>query len=516
MRRVWLLLLTCAFAAQIASAADISGRVIDAATGEPIPRARVAIHVLVNGAEPNGVTLLTDATGGFRVSNLPDGNCQLSGEKAGYLGTSLMFPGDTKSTPVVLRLTRQAVIEGSVVDEKGRGVPLASVQLFRQVVANGRLQIEPSNGTQTDETGEFRLFGLAAGRYYIGTTAQTLRPTKLAYAPTLYPGATDISAAQVIDLQPGREEQVKISLRAVPAHRVRGTIPDGRSPNIGLYPDESRRFPVMFNLAASWDEKTNTFTISGVPPGRYVLNGTIQIDGRQQRLRKTITVDDADLDGILLEPASPPEVTGRVTKDGKAATRGEVSEIQLRSLRGQFAAQIEDNGSFHFSDLLPDHYHVVAVPTGSAYVQAIRQSGRDVERDGIVIGQFPPDPLEINISSHGGTIDGVMAVPGSHTDAAIVGLFRSIGGELVFDKQTQVRGFVTAASPPGTRSARFRIQGVAPGEYVLLAWLADAQIEYAEPDFMRQYNAGGKTVRVAEDSQVSVILDELLPKMDLP
>src|SRR5260221_1477428 len=112
MKRVLVLLLVCSLAEQIASAADISGRVVDAATGEPIPRARVAIHVLVNGAEPNGVTLLTDAIGGFRVSNLPDGNCQLSGEKAEYLGTSLMFSGDTKSTPVVLRLTRQAVIEG--------------------------------------------------------------------------------------------------------------------------------------------------------------------------------------------------------------------------------------------------------------------------------------------------------------------------------------------------------------------------------------------------------------------
>ncbi len=513
MKRVSVLLLACVFAEQMASAADISGRVVDAATGEPIPRARVAIHVLVNGAEPNGVTLLTDATGAFRVSNLPDGNCQLSGEKTGYLGASLMFSGDFKSTPVVLRMTRQAVIEGSVVDEKGRGVPSASVQVFRQVVASGRLQIQPSNGAQTDETGEFRIFGVAAGRYYIGATAQTRRPTKLAYAPILYPDATDISGAQVIDLQPGTEEHVKISLRAVPAHRVRGMMADGQSANIALYPEESRRFPVMFNPTASWDEKTKTFTISGVPPGRYVLQGTTQIDGRQQRVRKTISVDDADLEGILLEPASPPEVTGRITKDGKAAKRGEVSDIQLRSLRAQFAAQIEDNGSFHFSDLLPDSYHVVVVPTGSAYVQSIRQSGRDVERDGIVIGQFPPDPLEINISSHGGTIDGVIAVPGSHTDAAIVGLFRSIGGELVFDKQTQVRG-LAAASPPGTRSARFRIQGVAPGEYVLLAWPADAQIEYAEPDFMCQYSAGGKTVRVTEDSLVSVILDGLLPIMD--
>jgi Carboxypeptidase regulatory-like domain len=510
MRLAWALLLASAFSEQIASAADISGRVIDAETGGPIPRARVAIHVSLNGGEPAGVALLTDAMGGFRVTNLPDGNWQLSGEKAGYLSASLMLSGDTRSTPIVLRLPRQAVIEGSVIDEKGRGVSFASVQLFRQVVANGRHQIQPSNGTQTDQAGEFRIFGLAAGRYYLGAAGPTLRPAKLVYAPILYPGATDISSAQAIDLQPGTEEHVKISLRAVPAHRVRGTISHGRSANAWLHPQESRRFPVTLNLGASCDEKTNTFTISGVPPGRYVLEGTVQIDGQQLRMMKTISVDDADLEGIVLEPASLPEVTGRVTKDGRAAMRGEISQIQLRSLQGQFAAQIEDNGTFHFSDLLPDTYHVAVSPTGSAYVQSIRQGGRDVEREGIVIGQFPPDPLEIGIGSHGGTIDGAIAVSGSHTKAVIVGLFRSIGGELVFDRQTHS----VLASSPGTSSARFSLQGIAPGEYVLLAWPSDAQIAYAEPEFMRQYYIRGKAVRVTEDARLSVILDELLPNMD--
>jgi hypothetical protein len=507
MRRVWVLLLAGAFAEQIASAADISGRVIDAETGGPIPRARVAIQVFVSGGESTGVTLLTDTAGGFRVSNLPEGNGQLAGEKAGYIGVSLPFPGNTKSTPVVLRLTRQAVIAGAVLDEKGRGVPSASVQLFRQVVANGRHQIQLSNGTQTDEAGEFRVFGLAAGHYYLGATAPTIRPAKLAYAPTLYPDATDISAALAIELQPGTEEHMKLCLRQVPAYRVRGMISHGGSANIWLHPQESHRFPVTLNLGASWDEKTKTFTVSSVPAGRYVLEGTAQIDGRLQRVRTTISVDDADLNGILLEPDSLPEVNGGVTKDGRAATRGEISHIQLRSLQNQAVAKIEDNGSFRFSDLAPDSYQVVVLATGSAYVRSIRQGGRDVEREGIVIGQLPPDPLEIEMSSHGGTINGVIIVSGSHTEAAIVGLFRSIGGELVFDRQTYVSGFTTS-------SARFSLQGVAPGEYALLAWPSDAQIAYAEPDFMRQYYSRGKTVRVTEDARLSVILDELLPKMD--
>ena len=203
MNRVWLLPLACVFALLSPSsvtAAEITGRVIDSQTGEPIPRAHVTIQAVPIGGQPIGLAVLTDVAGNFTASNLPNGSCQISGEKAGYLGAvvsvqAMVVSGEAKPAAVVLRLIRQGVIEGSVVDQKGAGVPLASVQLFRSEIVNGKRRIRPLNGAQTDATGEFRISGLRAGHYYVGANASIVRvrdSKKFAYAPILYASAQPV------------------------------------------------------------------------------------------------------------------------------------------------------------------------------------------------------------------------------------------------------------------------------------------------------------------------------------
>jgi len=55
-----------------------------------------------------------------------------------------------------------------VVDERGFAMLGAQVQAFRQVIIEGRRQFQQSGGAAADETGEIRVAGLAAGRYYLG------------------------------------------------------------------------------------------------------------------------------------------------------------------------------------------------------------------------------------------------------------------------------------------------------------------------------------------------------------
>ena len=495
-----------------ASAAEITGRVIDSQTGEPIPRAHVTIQAVVSGSLSTGLAVLTDVAGNFTASNLPNGSCLISGEKAGYLGApvtvqAMLVSGEAKPAAVVLRLIRQGVIEGSVVDQKGAGVPSASVQLFRSEIDNGKRRIRPFNGVQTDATGEFRISGLRAGRYYVGANASIVRvrdSKKFAYAPTLYPGATEIGSAQPIDLLPGKEERIGIQLEKVAAYQVRGQItPAERHPSASLRPQEPDRFPVSPNLGSSWDEKTNTFTISGIPPGLYVLETSTQIEGRQRRAIKTIAIGDKDVDGVLLEPGLLPQITGRVTVDGRAAPNGAVSYVGLRSLNNYAGAQVGDGGSFQMSDLFPGSYQVVVSTAGSYFVRSIRQGGRDVQREAIAVGELPPSPLEIDLGLHGATIEGSITLSDSDPHGAIVvGLFDRVGEGLVLEKQASVN------------AARFTILGIAPGEYVLYAWPSEAQIEYAEPEFMRRFEALGKTIRVTEGARASVVLDRLLPMIE--
>jgi hypothetical protein len=517
MKRLLTLLLSSVLALFAARAAEIAGRIIDAQTGDPIARAHVAIHVAPAGGPSADLAISSDVSGAFNVSNLPSGSCQVSGEKPGYLASTLpvVLSTDPKAVPVVLRLTRQAVITGSVVDENGVGVPLAFVQILRSVAVNGARQIQPANDARADETGEFRMFGLTPGRYYVGANASGRRARdsiKLAYAPILYPGVTDINAAQLIDLQSGREESITIRLPSVPAHVVGGQVvpAGGFVPSLLLRPQEPDRFPMPLNTQSDWDQKTGTFKISGVPAGAYILESATQIDGRQRRAMKTVEVGDTDVEGILLEPGSLPEITGRVTLEGYAAARSVVSSIMLQAARNGGGAQIEEDGSFRFTYLPPDSYRIVVVPTGSSYVRSIRQGGRDIRDEGLVISELPPDPIEIDLGSHGATIGGAIAVPNSDPPTPVViALFRRVNQRVVLEKQAYVNGLATFSTGG---MGRFMMQGVAPGDYVLFAWAADAQIEYAEPGFLRQFDRLGTSVHITEDAKLDVAIEQLLPK----
>jgi hypothetical protein len=294
------------------AANDLSGRVVDAQTGEGVERARVMVQVTPPGSnQPATLVVLTNPDGGFGVRNLPDGACRIWSEKAGYLGgqrsgsqASILFSDADTPAPVILQLTRQAVIEGRVVDQSGAAIT-ASIKLFRLILER-KGGVEFQRDMQVDGTGEFRLAGLEAGHYYIefgGRFDWPNQAKKRAYSIQFYPHAPDLQSAKAIEMQAGQVAQLTLQLQAAPAYEVRGRVPAAtQRPAISLHlpgePDPGMQF---FN--PSWDERNENFTFSGVPPGVWILEANFSIDGHAVQLSKTVRVADADVDGIALEPA---------------------------------------------------------------------------------------------------------------------------------------------------------------------------------------------------------------------
>ncbi|HUR21038.1 MAG TPA: carboxypeptidase-like regulatory domain-containing protein, partial [Vicinamibacterales bacterium] len=77
----------------------IVGRVVDAATGQPVPEAEVTVAMRapappvampggLPGGGPTNVRLLTGADGRFMVRDLPAGNVQISVKASGYVNGS--------------------------------------------------------------------------------------------------------------------------------------------------------------------------------------------------------------------------------------------------------------------------------------------------------------------------------------------------------------------------------------------------------------------------------------------
>ena len=166
-----------------ASSASISGRIVEDGSSSPVVDAQVTVMPIRSGppfgTEPP-LSVHTGQDGRFVIRGLEPGRYRVAAQKSGY---AMAFgPGAATSVEVVagqeqsveLSLQRGAAIIGRVVNDAGEALVNLRVMAMRQVVADSRVTearrgtigpIPAGPGAQTNDLGEFRLFGLPAGEY---------------------------------------------------------------------------------------------------------------------------------------------------------------------------------------------------------------------------------------------------------------------------------------------------------------------------------------------------------------
>ncbi len=150
----------------------IVGRVIGAENGEPIRNSVVT----VSSQSAARVVLTTDGTGTFRFSPA-GGRYQILARKTGYVPAG----GDAMAGhPIEVRLTKAGAIVGRVTDEAGEPVVGLPVAALAQPMPVGPPVTVMT--TTTDDRGEYRLGGLAAGPFVVSietlVRVPTARPTQ--------------------------------------------------------------------------------------------------------------------------------------------------------------------------------------------------------------------------------------------------------------------------------------------------------------------------------------------------
>ena len=200
--------------------ARIRGLVVAADSGKPIRRAQVRL----NSATAGSWAATTDANGAFEFSSLPAARYALTAAKAGFVTIALgqKNPSDPGRPTFELRdgqakddaqiaLPRGGVVAGRVVDEFGDPVVDATVQAFQSEYMQGIRRILALRGVTSNDIGQFRLYGLAPGKYYIAATLRasdtfppvdpSTPPTEVmrggsGFAPTFFPGTAVAADAQ--------------------------------------------------------------------------------------------------------------------------------------------------------------------------------------------------------------------------------------------------------------------------------------------------------------------------------
>jgi hypothetical protein len=189
-----------------AQPAMVTGRVFTADGAEAVVNARVR----VTAAGRPSLVLITDGSGRFTFP-IQSGAVTVVATKSGF--TRREAPFAAGATSIDLRLERSVVIAGRVLAPGGD--PVVDIPVFVRAVADRR----PASGgsTTTDDNGEYRIAGLAPGRYVaaimttnVNAGAQSDRGG-LAYRVTnqqiYYPSTLDRDSAEPIVLAPGEDRE---------------------------------------------------------------------------------------------------------------------------------------------------------------------------------------------------------------------------------------------------------------------------------------------------------------------
>ncbi len=523
--------------AQQPETAVIEGQVVQAGTGQALRKAQVILRKAEGRSQ--AVAATTGADGRFRFEGVEPGRYRLSAERNGYVGQDYgqSKPGHTgtiltvnaggHADDVVLKLEPFAVLSGRVVDEDGDPVPYVRIQALRRAWNSGRRELVPADGASTDDRGEYRMFGLPAGRYYISASAQPRRRPDVVddapdgYVPMYYPGVTDAGQAAPLDLRAGADFQnVDFRLARTRTVKLSGRIlwnaAAGRTPRgivvFAIPRDSAAALVAGPPRTQSVASETGAFQIAGVPPGSYVLTAFANEEGRRYYARQPVEAGATNVQGIQLTLQPGVELTGRVaTEDG-----GDVNLASVRILvepRGGWAmgsggsGRVNAEGAFKIAGIAPGGYTVSVIGAcGDCYAKSIRYAGTELAEKGFEIAAGdPPAALQIVLSGAGARVEGtVMTDKQQPVAAASVALVPDQA------RRGQKR-FYSAANTD--QAGRFTMAGIAPGSYKLFAW-ADIDPTAAEdPDFLRDFEDRGETVSVDERGRATVQL-KLLPPVN--
>jgi hypothetical protein len=325
----------------------IRGRVTTADGNQPLRRAAVRLNGL---AGPNGQRVATtDGDGRYEFAALPAGRYTVNASKPGYVGTnskSIDLADNQHADAVNVIVPRGGVIAGRVLDEFGDPVTNAQVMAMRSVFQQGRRQLQPSSSAQSNDIGEFRIFGLMPGQYYLAANLRSNpqmivingvpqpQADESGYATTYYPGTPDSASATRLTIAAGQTvSELTVALSPTHLAKITGTAFDseGRPMVRGNVSAMPRNGNIGFGGANGQIKPDGTFVVPNVSPGDYTLRATMPPAGpippqgpgsppyRPEMAIASVTVNGADITDIALYPVKPVKASGRIVFDDMAA-----------------------------------------------------------------------------------------------------------------------------------------------------------------------------------------------------
>jgi protocatechuate 3,4-dioxygenase beta subunit len=513
----------------------VSGRVVSAADGMPLRSAHVGLVEHEEKRHPAVYAAITDGDGRFKLEKVPPGHYEFYAARTGFIsqqyqekgsgegGATLSLSPGQVVDDAMFRLAPAAVISGRVVDEAGEPMMGVYVAAMRRPTKeerekwnqrSKRERLMESGSVVTDDRGEYRLFGLKAGEYYIkaaeapdeayerrGNAMQwddheLEREIAARYAPLYYPGVVQLGQAQAVQLRAGEEMQADFEMRHIKTVQISGHVigADGK-PAVRTYvslmaADEDYSGS---QLGEAVDTK-GEFTIKGVPPGSYTIHAGQMIEGKRYTTRQKIEVGEANIENVVLSFNSGVNIKGRITATASGIVL-QRTHVWLRPLdddAGNNFAEVKSDGTFELNNIGDGNYILRAGGEIGWYMKSARLGATDAIQNGIQIERgTAPGSLEIVLSNDAAQLDGAV----TQDSKPVVGA--SIRVEP--DPETPYNEHRTRHGSTD-QNGQFSIQTIPPGKYKVIAKLPSESPETpalaSEPQTITLGERDHQTLRV--------------------
>jgi protocatechuate 3,4-dioxygenase beta subunit len=491
--------------------ATLRGRIVEADSGQPLRKAQVRIFSQ-EVRENRMVT--TDAQGRYEFKQLQAARYTITASKGSYVslsygqtrpfesGKPLKLEDGQTVEKVDFSLPRGSVIAGRIVDEFGEPMSDVQVAAQRYQYFQGRRRLTPTGRTTvTNDIGEFRVFGLAPGQYYLSATLRNMQlmtdsDDRSGYAPTYYPGTSDVQTAQKITLGLGQTiGDLAMTLMPTRTARVSGSAVDAQGrPLAGFIMMIQRSGSGFMGSGGGQIRPDGTFSIGGVAPGEYTLQANSGSGDSTDFAVADITVAGDDLSDVQLVSMRLVTVTGRIVIDPTdglsfrpSLYRVGATPVQEMLMGGSPPGTLNDDLTFSvktrpglmriwISSSAPD-------PGGPAFTQrAVRVNGVDIIDTGIEIKpNGDVTGIEIEMTNH------VAELSGSVTNAR--GAAAKDYTVVVFPQDRDrwgVTGVRYMKSGRPDQDGRFKIAALPPGDYAAVAMDYVEPGESSDPEFLER------------------------------
>ncbi len=494
----------------------ISGQVVTAAESAPLKSSRIVLiqqDTTSHSSHSSVFAATTDSDGRFEIKKIAPGRYSVFASHAGYLtqqyqargvsvGALLTLTPGQQVNKAFFRLVRAAVVTGRIVDESGEPVAKLAVIALRKLSAeekedwgpqDSKMQLIGSSATRTDDRGEYRIFGLKPGEYYVkageadaspffgldqdDSTSWTVRNNLgNQYAAIFYPGVVQLDQAQSLQLGPGEEVEADFTMRNVKTVEVAGRViaADGKPATgyVNLEVPETRSG--VDELSTSTGTK-GEFSIRGVPPGSYVLSAQQHDENGFHMAQQKLEVGNDNLDSVVIAFSKGSTIPGRIVPASVSANGSRHFQILLEpaseSDNSSFAvAKVKQDGSFQITDVSDGNYalRISGIEQGW-YMKSARLGAQDVLQKGLALEQgFSGETLEIVLSSASALLEGTV----TQQDQPVAGaqIRARPEPETVYNR-------ARSASAITDQNGHFTFDPLAPGKYQVTAKLPSALSE---------------------------------------